>query len=157
MKSSDAQQKAVELALQRIANSESVADLTTMEGHARKQGIKIVVDAAVKRKLKLAGKDISDPLEAELEEAVAAREHLLFLKHGKAQQASYTRRMMAGSKSAKAIITDWVMDTKPTTGFRDFVEAGIAEFAAENIAIRHAALFPPEVVAAAKRRLADFG
>ena len=157
MPSMDQQRKSIELALARIEALDDATGLSAMEENARRKGIKEVADAALRKRLRLAGRDISDPLERELEEAVAAREHLLFLKHGRAQRASYTRRMMAGSKSAREIITDWILDTKPTAGFRDFVEAGIAEFAAENIALRHAASFTPEVVEAAKRRLAEFG
>lgn len=125
--------------------------------NADKQGYREVAQAAVKKKLQLAGRDHADPLERELEQAVAAREHLLFLKHGKAQQASYTRRMMKTGKPVREIITDWVMDGNPTSGFRDFVEAGIPEFAAENIAIRHPDEFPKHVVEAARRRLREFG
>jgi hypothetical protein len=149
-------QKNIDKALAIIEVTDDLGKLDNLENNARKRGISEIVDAVVYKKLKLAGRDYLDPLERELQEAVAAREHLLHLKHGRAQPASYTRRMIKNGKPVKDIIIDWIMDNEPTTGFKDFVEAGIAQFAAENIAIRHSSQFPVAVVEKAKQRLIKY-
>jgi hypothetical protein len=149
-------QKNIEKALVVIENTDDLKKLDNLENNARKKGVSEIVQAAVHKKLKLAGRDYSDPLERELQEAVAAREHLLYLKHGRSQPASYTRRMIKNGKPVKNIIIDWIMDNEPTTGFKDFVESGIAQFAAENIAIRHFSHFPETVVEKAKQRLIKY-
>ncbi|RWC26483.1 hypothetical protein [Mesorhizobium sp.] len=144
-------------ALAKIESTNSSEDCDQYMKAGKRYGFEEIYSAALRRKIRLSGVDSTDPLELAVEEAVTAREHLLYLKHGKKQKASYTRRMIDGGKPAKQTIIDWVMSTAPTAGFTDFVEAGIVEFAAENIAVRFADRFPDEVVEAAKARLQKYG
>lgn len=105
-----------------------------------------------RRLYELAGQDYDDMLERRLWQAVAAYEESLFRKHGKAQQASYTRRKIK-AKGAIQTLTDWALDTKITPGFEALIAEGLPEFTGEYVVVEFAHRFEPHVVEAARTRL----
>jgi len=102
------------------------------------------------------GINYDDELTRRLWQAVTAYEETLRTKHGRAQQASYTRRKIA-AKGVVATLTDWALHTGTTPGFETLVDNGMADFTGEYIVVQFADRFEPHVVAAARRRLTDRG
>lgn len=68
----------------------------------------------------------------------------------------HTRRKIA-EKGPIITLSDWALDKKVTPGFEALIEAGMAEFTGEYVVIEFASRFEPNVVAAAKKRLQEFG
>jgi hypothetical protein len=111
-----------------------------------------LVLACKRRLFELAGMNYSDPIERRLWQAVAAYEEALRKKHGRAQQASYTRRKIK-AKGAIQTLTDWALDPKVTPGFEALIAEGLPEFTGEYVVLEHAEHFPAEAVAAARLKL----
>lgn len=124
--------------------------------NADARGAEALVAACSRRLYELGGINVDDPVERRLWQAVAAYEETLRKKHGKAQKASYTRRKIA-AKGAIVTLADWASDSKMTEGFKALVESGMAEFTGEFVVVEFADRFDPAVVAAARRRLAEYG
>lgn len=141
------------------------ADPTTMTdpkrvqqlmANAEKMGETGLARMCLRRLYELGGIDYDDPVTRRLWQAVTAYEETLRRKHGKSQRASYTRRKIA-DKGPIATLSDWALDKKVTPGFEALIEAGMAEFTGEYVVVEHASSFDPHVVAAARKRLEDFG
>lgn len=115
-----------------------------------------VAQACRKRLFELEAPEASDPVEQRLWQAVAAYEQTLREKHGRKQPAAYTRRKIA-AKGAIQTLTDWALDKNVTPGFEALVKSGSAEFTGEYVVVEFAKRFPPEAVAAAKKKLIDHG
>ena len=141
------------------------ADPTTMTdpkrvqqlmANAEKLGETGLARMCLRRLYELGGIDHDDPVTKRLWQAVTAYEETLRRKHGKSQRASYTRRKIA-EKGPIVTLSDWALDKKVTPGFEALIEAGMAEFTGEYVVIEFADRFEPNVVAAARKRLEDFG
>lgn len=104
----------------------------------------------------LSGIDHEDPVERRLWQAVSAYEETLREKHGRKQQASYTRRKIA-SKGALKTLIDWAMDPEVTPGFEALVAADAARFTGEYVVVEYADKFPPQAVEAARAKLLAHG
>jgi hypothetical protein len=115
-----------------------------------------IVDACRRRIYELSGKVYDDPIERRLWEAVAAYEETLREKHGRNQQASYTRRKIS-DKGAMQTLTDWALEPNVTPGFEALVAAGAARFTGEFVVVEYADQFPPEAVKAARSKLLAHG
>lgn len=114
-----------------------------------------IAQACRKRLYELEIPEVSDPIEQRLWQAVAAYEQTLREKHGRKQTAAYTRRKIA-AKGAVQTLTDWALDKNATPGFEALVKSGSAEFTGEYVVVEFADRFPPEAVAAAKKKLIDY-
>jgi hypothetical protein len=128
----------------------------TLMQNAEKRGAASLVRDCQRRLFELGGINAEDPVERRLWEAVTAYEEILHRKHGKRQQASYTRRKIR-DKGAIATLSDWALDTKITPGFEALVTDNLAEFTSEFVVVQFADRFEPHVVAAARKRLEKFG
>ena len=115
-----------------------------------------LADACRKRLYELETPEASDPVEKRLWQAVVAYEQTLREKHGRKQPAAYTRRKIA-AKVAVQTLTDWALGKNVTPGFEALVKSGSAEFTGEYVVVEFADRFPPEAVAAAKKKLIDHG
>jgi len=111
---------------------------------------------ALKRSWALEGLNHSDALHRDFYAMLNAYEHYLFEKHGRNLKAQYTRRALA-NKGVIGTLNDWALAPKPTEGFKRLVEANLAAFTGECVVVRHASRFSEPIVAAAKKRLAEFG
>lgn len=115
-----------------------------------------IANACRIRIYELFGRDYEDPIERRLWQAVTAYEETLREKHGRKQQASYTRRKIA-AKGALQTLTDWALDPKVTPGFEALVAANAAKFTGEYVVVEYAEKFPVEAVEAAKKKLRTYG
>ena len=115
-----------------------------------------IANACRIRIYELSSHDYEDPIERRLWQAVTAYEETLREKHGRKQQASYTRRKIA-AKGALQTLTDWALDPKVTPGFEALVAANAAEFTGEYVVVEYAEKFPVEAVRAAKKKLRMYG
>lgn len=115
-----------------------------------------IANACRIRIYELSGCDYEDPIERRLWQAVSAYEETLREKHGRKQQASYTRRKIA-SKGALQTLTDWALDPNVTPGFEALVAANAARFTGEYVVVEFADRFPAEAVHAAQAKLAAYG
>jgi hypothetical protein len=115
-----------------------------------------IANACKTRIFELSGCDYADPIERRLWQAVSAYEETLREKHGRKQQASYTRRKIA-DKGALRTLTDWALDPKVTPGFEALVAANAARFTGEYVVVEFADRFPAEAVLAARSKLAAYG
>jgi hypothetical protein len=112
--------------------------------------------ACRRRLYELRGANLDDPVERRLAEAVAALEETYREKHGRAQAAGYTRRKIA-DVGAVATLSDWALKPDVTVGFVALVEGGMAEFTGEYVIAEFPDRFEPHVVAAARKRLEQYG
>jgi hypothetical protein len=115
-----------------------------------------IANACRIRIYELSGRDYEDPIERRLWQAVTAYEETLREKHGRKQQASYTRRKIV-DKGALQTLTDWALDPKVTPGFEALVAADAAKFTGEYIVVEHAERFPAAAVRAAQSKLESYG
>ncbi|WP_289085118.1 hypothetical protein [uncultured Sulfitobacter sp.] len=115
-----------------------------------------IANACRIRIYELSGCDYGDPIERRLWQAVTAYEETLREKHGRKQQASYTRRKIA-AKGALQTLTDWALDPKVTPGFEALVAADAAKFTGEYVVVEFAERFPAEAVQAAQSKLEAYG
>lgn len=142
--------------LQWIADCNDPKKLKDFAKNAEDRSENDLRDSALEKMWRLAGLNFSDPLDRDFHAMLAAYEHFLFEKHGRNLKAAYTRRALE-NKGVVGTLTDWAADKKPTEGFKRLVEANLAQFTGECVIIRHSNRFPPLVVDAARKRLADFG
>lgn len=124
--------------------------------NAEARGATDLVRQCQRRLYELGGIDYDDELARRLWQAVTAYEETLRAKHGRAQQAGYTRRKIA-AKGVVATLTDWALHKGTTPGFDALVDNGMADFTGEYVVVQFADRFEPHVVAAARRRLTDRG
>ncbi|MBW4964055.1 hypothetical protein [Sulfitobacter sp. CW3] len=115
-----------------------------------------IVNACRIRIYELSGCNYEDPIERRLWQAVTAYEETLREKHGRKQQASYTRRKIA-SKGALQTLTEWALDPKVTPGFEALVAANAAKFTGEYVVVEYAYRFSAEAVLAAQLKLKAYG
>jgi hypothetical protein len=104
----------------------------------------------------LSGCEHDDPIERRLWQAVSAYEETLREKHGRKQQANYTRRKIT-AKGALQTLTDWALDPKVTPGFDALVAAGAARFTGEYVVVEYADRFSEEAVETARSKLERYG
>lgn len=115
-----------------------------------------IANACRIRIYELSGIDYEDPIERRLWQAVTAYEETLREKHGRKQQASYTRRKIK-AKGALQTLTDWALDPKVTPGFEALVAANAAKFTGEYVVVEYADRFSSEAVQAAQSKLKAYG
>jgi hypothetical protein len=139
-----------------ISMCSDVKQLRICAENAESKGRLDLRDEALKRSWTLEGLNHSDPLHRDFYAMLNAYEHYLYEKHGKNLKAQYTRRALA-NKGVIGTLNDWALASKPTDGFKRLVAANLAEFTGECVIMRHAERFSESIVAAAKKRLGEFG
>ncbi|MBN8500881.1 MAG: hypothetical protein J0M19_07000 [Sphingomonadales bacterium] len=123
--------------------------------NAKRLGDEKVYLEAFRRRCELEGADIADPLHARFMEVLAAYEGLLEEKHGRRQPAGRTRQKMAKHGIEQCLI-DWAVDKKESDAFNLLSERGMLHFTGEYLVAEFHNRFEPNVVAAAKARLARY-
>ena len=111
---------------------------------------------AFKHLCRLEGQIWNDPLEREFYETLAAYEQLLTEKNGRKTPASRTRQKLA-NKGLNQCLEDWAVMSKPTGGFELLVKNGLAELTGEYLVIKYRSQFSEKAIAAAQRRLDEYG
>ena len=108
---------------------------------------------AFQRLCSLEGADQTEPLHREFYQTLAAYEHLLSQKNGRATRASRTRLKLK-SKGVVQCLEDWVSSKTPTEGYELLMANGMAEMTGERLVLKYPEQFSVDAVAAAKARLA---
>jgi hypothetical protein len=137
----------------RIATAE---EARTYLANVRRASREDLVPAAFRRLCELTGQDDTDPLVVDFWRAIAAAEEVLRQQRGKTVRLARTRQKIARVGVHKTV-EDLVLATKPSDGFAILAGAGLGDLTAEYLAAKHAERFSPEVVAAARTRLASAG
>ncbi len=134
----------------------TATEARNLMANAEKIGRRDVYQAAFRRLGQIEGKNHDDPVIRAFWVAVAAVEEVLRQKHGKAVKANYTRRK-AAKVGEVACLTDWALNKHETEGFKMLVAAGLGDQTGEYVVVSYPDRFPPEAVAAARKRLVEHG
>ena len=124
--------------------------------NARRLGRDDVYQAAFRQLCRIEGRDMDDPLEAEFSVVMCALEEALSEQNGKTTRLSRTRQKLS-RVGVRQILTDLALKSKPSDGFMKLMEFGMADMSAESLILKYRQEFEPEVIAAAERRLAEYG
>jgi len=125
--------------------------------NAKRLGREDVRKAAYIQLCRIEGRNIDDPLEAEFAIVMRALEEALSEESGKTKRLSRTRQKL-GRVGVRQTLADLAMKPTPSTGFLKLVEFDMArELSAEALVLKYEAEFEPDVVAAAKKRLTEYG
>jgi len=135
-----------------IADYTAPEDLRTLMANARRLGRDDVWRDAFRRLCLLEGADQSDPLHRGFYEMLAAYEHLLSERNGRATRATPTR-LKARTKGVVHVLEEWVTSKAPTETYELLVAKGMPELTGEHLVLKHPEQFSPEAVAAAKARV----
>lgn len=124
--------------------------------NARRLGRDDVYQAAFRQLCRIEGRDIDDPLAAAFAAVMRALEEALSEQNGRTTRLSRTRQKLARAGVRKTL-ADLALKPKPSEGFLKLMEFGMADMSAESLILKYRQEFEPEVVAAAERRLAEYG
>lgn len=124
--------------------------------NARRLGRDDVYQAALRQLCRIEGRDIDDPLAADFAAVMRALEEALSEQNGRTTRLSRTRQKLARAGVRKTL-ADLALKPKPSKGFLKLMEFGMADMSAESLILKYRQEFEPEVVAAAERRLAEYG
>lgn len=136
-----------------ISGYTNPADLRTLMTNAKRLGRDDIWREAFRRLCELEGADQTDPLHRDFYETLAAYEHLLSQKNGRATRASRTRLKLK-SKGVIQCLEDWVTSKTPTEGYELLTANGLTEMTGESLVLKYPEQFSADAVAAAKARLA---
>lgn len=112
--------------------------------------------AAFKQLCVIEGRNLTDELEKDFAEVLAAYENLLTIKNGKRTQASRTRQKLK-RKALVECLEDWANSATPTPGYKLLVANGLANLTAEYVVLKHADRFGAATLENACRRLQEAG
>jgi hypothetical protein len=111
---------------------------------------------AFRQLCRIEGRNIDDPLEADFAIVMRALEEALSEESGTTKRLSRTRQKL-NRVGVRQTLADLAMKPSPSTGFLKLVHFGMArELSAEALVLKYEEQFEPTVVAAAKKRLAEF-
>lgn len=139
-----------------VSKLKTVVEARNLMENARKLDREDIYQAAFRRLGQIQGKDHSDPVIAQFWAAISAVEETLRQKHGKAVKANYTRRKAKNVGEIQCLI-DWAFKSSETEGFKLLVDAGLGDQTGEYVVVMNYDRFPPDAVAAAKKRLIFHG
>jgi hypothetical protein len=140
-----------------LSNEWDKEKLRNWMANAKRQKRDDVYHAAFRQLCRIEGRNIDDPLEAEFAVVMRALEEALSEESGTTKRLSRTRQKL-NRVGVRQTLADLAMKPTPSTGFLKLVEFGMAkELSAEALVIKYSSEFSPDVVDAAKKRLADHG
>lgn len=140
----------------RINNESNPEKLRNWMANARRLEREDVYQLAFRQLCRIEGKDIDDPLAAEFAKVMRALEEALTQKNGRTTRLSRTRQKLARAGVRKTL-ADLALRPTPSAGFLHLINFGMADMSAEKLIIKYAAEFEPEVIAAAQKRLDEYG
>ena len=135
-----------------IARCDNAAELRNLIARAKVMNATEVEDAAFR---KLVGLGIEHPegsVEHDFWRTINAFETVLKEERGKTVRLARTRQKVA-RVGVRQTLMDWSKVTESTEGYDMLLDRNMPELTGEAIVLRHAADFPPDVVAAARSRL----
>jgi hypothetical protein len=140
-----------------LSNEWDKVKLRNWMANAKRQKRDDVYQDAFRQLCRIEGRNIDDPLEAEFAIVMRALEEALSEESGKTKRLSRTRQKLS-RVGVRQTLADLAMKSSPSTGFLKLVEFGMArELSAEALVLKYESEFDVAVVAAARKRLAEFG
>ncbi len=136
-----------------IAGYTDPNDLRTLMTNAKRLGRDDIWREAFQRLCSLEGSEQTEPLHRDFYRTLAAYEHLLSEKNGRATRASRTRLKLK-AKGVVQCLEDWATSKAPTEGYELLMAHGMAEMTGERLVLTYPEQFSAEAVAAATARLA---
>jgi hypothetical protein len=124
--------------------------------NARRLGREDVYADAFRQLCRVEGRDISDPLEAEFATVMRALEEALSQESGTTKRLSRTRQKL-GRVGVRKTLADLALKPQPSTGFLKLLEFGMADMSAEMLILKYEGEFEEGVIAAARKRLSEYG
>jgi hypothetical protein len=99
---------------------------------------------------------VSNYLEAEFASVMRALEEALTEESGRTKRLNRTRQKI-DRVGVRKTLSDLALKPSPSMGFLKLVEFNMADTSAEALILKHKDEFGEKVVAAARRRLEEFG
>ncbi len=124
--------------------------------NARRLGREDVYQEAFRQLCRIEGRNIDDPLESEFASVMRALEEALTEESGKTKRLNRTRQKL-DRVGVRQTLADLALKSKPSMGFLKLIEFDMADMSAEALILKYRDDFDEEVVAAARRRLQEYG
>jgi len=139
-----------------LSNEWDKEKLRNWMANARRLGRDDVYQAAFRQLCRVDGRGEDDPLAAEFAGVMRALEEALSQQNGKTTRLSRTRQKLQRA-GVRQTLADLALKPKPSQGFLKLLEFGMGDMAAEALIVKYRNEFEPEVVAAAQRRMTEYG
>src|SRR6266550_3379584 len=140
-----------------LSNEWDKTKLRNWMSNAKRLGRDDVYRDAFRQLCRVEGQNIDDPLEAEFAIVMRALEEALTEESGKTKRLNRTRQKLE-RVGVRQTLADLALKLQPSTGFLKLVEFEMAaDMSAEALILKYADEFESVVVAAARKRLEDFG
>ena len=130
--------------------------LRTLMTNAKRLGRDDVYQDAFRQLCRAEGRNIADPLESEFASVMRALEQALTEEAGKTKRLNRTRQKL-DRVGVRQTLADLALKPNPSMGFLKLVEFGMADMSAESLILKYRDEFDQDVVAAARRRLDEYG
>ena len=111
---------------------------------------------AFRQLCRVEGRNIDDPLEAEFATVMRALEEALTEESGRTKRLNRTRQKL-GRVGVRQTLADLALKAQPSLGFKKLLEFNMADMSAEALVLKYAKDFDDVVVAAARKRLTEYG
>jgi hypothetical protein len=139
-----------------ISNEWDPAKLKTLMANAKRLGDNETYIQAFRQLCRVQGRNYDDPLDRDFHEVMAALEQALTDARGKTTRLNRTRQKLQ-RVDVQTLINDLATSKTPSQGFLHLLEFGMGDMSAEYLVLKYSDRFPSTTVAAAKRRLEEFG
>jgi hypothetical protein len=133
---------------------DDIQKIRNLMDNARKAGMADLVIKCQRRIATIGGQKFDPGIEREFWTALLAAEEIATERNGKSTRLSRTRQKIK-RVGVMQTVSDLALKSTKSEGFEMLTSDGKSELTAEAIVLRHPDLFAPEVVASAKRKLAD--
>jgi hypothetical protein len=139
-----------------IATSTDADQLRNFQTNAQAKGVTVIAEAAFNRLLVILSDQPPGTVEADFWTMIHAFEEVLRNERGRTVRMTRTRQKVARVGVVQTLI-DFATSKTPTDGFDALIARGLYGLTGEALVLKHAALFEPDVLAAARARLEAAG
>jgi hypothetical protein len=115
-----------------------------------------VYQDALRQLCRIEGRNIDDPLESEFASVMRALEEALTEESGRTKRLNRTRQKL-GRDGVRKTLAYLALKPQPSLGFKKLLEFNMADMSAEALVLKYHEEFDNVVVAAARRRLEEYG
>ena len=139
-----------------VSRCEDLEKLKSLIKNARDRGESVVADAAFRKLISLVPSEQPGTVEHDFWQTIHAFEYALTEERGKTIRLSRTRQKV-DRVGVVQTLRDWALSNKETDGFKMLLDREMPELTGEAIVLRHPGRFDPQVLAAARHKLAHAG
>lgn len=139
-----------------LSNEWDKDKLRNWMANAQRLGREDVCREAFRQLCCIEGRDIDDPLESEFAIVMRALEEALTEESGRTKRLNRTRQKLS-RVGVRQTLADLALKPKPSVGFIKLVEFNMADMSAEALILKYRDDFDADVIAAARRRLEEYG